>query len=187
MSEKLYLDAQSLLEDSFRLGAEVVASGFRPSIMIAIWRGGAPVGVAVQEMLACSGIHADHIAIRTSSYKGIDGRSAEIRIHGMNYLIKKVRHEDRLLIVDDVFDTGSTIEAVIDYLRGKARLNTPRDIRVAVPWYKPARNLTERVPDYYLHETDQWLKYPHSLEGLSRDEVAEARPALFEIIAPCLK
>ncbi|CAN0606682.1 unnamed protein product, partial [Ectocarpus sp. 12 AP-2014] len=165
MSEKVYLGAQKLLEDSFRLGAEVVASGFRPSMMIAIWRGGAPVGVAVQEILAQCGIDTDHIAIRTSSYTGIDGRSSEIRIHGMNYLIKKVTDADRLLIVDDVFDTGSTIDAVIRYLEEKARLNTPGDIRVAVPYYKPTRNLTDRVPDYYLHETEQWLKYPHSLEG----------------------
>lgn len=188
MSEKVYLAAQELLEDSFRLGAEVVASGFKPTMMIAIWRGGAPVGVAVQEILAYCGIETDHIAIRTSLYKPeIDGRSSEIRIHGMNYLIKKLTHEDRLLIVDDVFDTGSTIDAVINYIEEKARLNTPRDIRVAVPYFKPARNLTNRVPDYYLHETEQWLKYPHSLEGLSPAEVAKERPALYEIIEPHLQ
>ena len=187
MSEKVYLSAQELLEDSFRLGANVVASGFRPTMMIAIWRGGAPVGVAVQEILAYCGIETDHIAIRTSLYKPeIDDRSSEIRIHGMNYLIKKLRHEDSLLIVDDVFDTGSTIDAVIRYIEEKARLNTPKDIRVAVPYFKPTRNVTDRVPDYYLHETDQWLKYPHSLEGLSAGEVAEQRPALFEIIQPYL-
>ncbi|WP_414981866.1 phosphoribosyltransferase [Congregibacter sp.] len=187
MSEKVYLSAQELLEDSCRLGAKVVASGFKPTMMIAIWRGGAPVGVAVQEMLAYSGIEADHIAIRTSLYKPeIDDRSSEIRIHGMNYLIKKLRNEDSLLIVDDVFDTGSTIDAVIRYIEEKARLNTPKDIRVAVPYFKPARNVTNRVPDYYLHETDQWLKYPHSLEGLSAAEVAEQRPALYDIIQPYL-
>jgi hypoxanthine phosphoribosyltransferase len=186
MTAKVYLDAQDLLEDSFRLGAAVVASGFRPTIMIAIWRGGAPVGVAVQEFLAYAGIETDHIAIRTSSYTGIDGRSSTIRIHGMNYLIKKVRADDRLLIVDDVFDTGSTIDAVISDLERKARLNTPGDIRVAVPYFKPQRNLTDRVPQYYLHETEEWLKYPHSLEGLDVDELAEHRPDLYAIIRPCL-
>lgn len=186
MTEKTYLSAQQLLEDSFQLGADIVRSGFEPTMMIAIWRGGAPVGVAVQELLAYSGIDVDHIAIRTSSYTGIDGRSTEIRIHGMNYLIKKVQSTDRLLIVDDVFDTGSTIDAVIRYLEEKARLNTPSDIRVAVPYYKPTRNLTSREPDYYLHETEQWLKYPHSLEGLDAKEVAAHRPALWEILKPVL-
>lgn len=187
MANKLYLSAQQLLEDSFQLGAQVVASGFQPTIMIAIWRGGAPVGVAVQELLAYCGIETDHIAIRTSLYRpDIDNRAAEIRIHGINYLIKNVRHEDRLLIVDDVFDTGSTIDAVIRYVEKKARLNTPQEIRVAVPYFKPGRNVTRRRPDYFLHETDQWLKYPHSLEGLTPAEVAQHRPELYEIIEPHL-
>jgi hypoxanthine phosphoribosyltransferase len=182
MSEKQYLSAQQLLEDSFRLGAEIIKDGFRPTMMIAIWRGGVPMGIAIQELLAWYGIETDHIAIRTSSYTGIDGQSQEIRIHGMNYLVKNCRHQDRLLIVDDVFDTGLTIEAVIAHLKEKARLNTPQEIRVAVPYYKPSRNKTEREPDYFLHETSQWLKYPHSLEGLSIDEVAANRPELYAII-----
>lgn len=182
MPEKIYLTAQDLLEDSCRLGARIIASGFRPSIIVALWRGGTPIGIAVQELLAYANIETDHIAIRTSSYQGIDGRSAQIKVHGMSYLIKSVRHEDKLLIVDDVFDTGHTIDVVINHLRDLARLNTPHDIRVAVPYYKPKRNRTSRVPDYYIHETESWLKYPHSLEGLTPDEVRRHRPALYEII-----
>lgn len=185
MSEKIYLSAQGLLEDSFRLGAQVIKSGFQPSIMIAIWRGGTPVGIAVQEILSYFGIETDHIAIRTSSYgAGIDDRRGDIRIHGLNYLVKRIRHEDRLLIVDDVFDTGHTIEAVIDELRRKARLNTPDDIRVAVPWYKPDRNETGRLPDYYIHETESWIKFPHSLEGLTAEEIRRHRPEIAAIVRP---
>ncbi len=51
-----------------------------------------------------------------------------------------------MLIVDDVFDTGHTIQAVIRHLEEKARLNTPHDIRVAVPYYKPTRNETGGCP-----------------------------------------
>jgi hypoxanthine phosphoribosyltransferase len=182
MTTKTYISAQQLLEDSFLLGAKIVSSGFRPSIIIAIWRGGTPIGIAVQELLEYHGIETDHIAIRTSSYSGIDGRSSEIRIHGLNYLIKTVRREDRLLIIDDVFDTGHTIASVIQHLQLKTRRNMPAELRVAVPYFKPTRNETSREPDYYLHETEEWLKYPHSLEGLSVEEVAENRPALFQII-----
>ena len=52
----------------------VLESGFRPSFIVAIWPGGAPVGIAVQELLDYFGVHCDHIAIRTSSYRDIDGR-----------------------------------------------------------------------------------------------------------------
>lgn len=180
--EKVYIGAQALLEDSFLLGAKVYASGFRPSFILALWRGAAPIGIAVQEFLAFRGVVADHIAIRTSSYSGIDGRAREVAIFGMNYLIKNVTCEDRLLVVDDVFDTGHTVEALIDHLRTKARRNTPEDIRVAVPYYKPSRNQTGRIPDFYLHETEKWLKFPHSLEGLSEAEARRHRPELFAIL-----
>lgn len=165
-----------------RLGMNVYRSGFQPTFIVAIWRGGAPIGIALQEILQLQGIKADHIAIRTSSYHGIDGRADEVQVYSMNYLIKNVSHTDKLLIVDDVFDTGRSIKAVIDHLRRKARLNTPEDIRVAVPYYKPTRNLTDREPDYYLHETDQWLKFPHSLEGLTIKEMKKHRPELLAIL-----
>ena len=183
MSEKLYISPQLLLDDAFRLGSMVFDSGFRPSFILALWRGAAPIGIAVQEFLAYRGVTSDHIAIRTASYTGIDNQSREIAIYGMNYLIKNVTHEDRLLIVDDVYDTGRTIEALIRHLQAKARRNAPEDIRVAVPYYKPDRNLTDRVPDYYLHETAQWIKFPHSVEGLSAAEIRTHRPELFDILA----
>jgi hypoxanthine phosphoribosyltransferase len=182
MGEKFYLTAQGLLEDSFRLGAKILESGFEPSFIVAIWRGGAPIGMAVQEFLDYFGVSTDHIAIRTSSYQGIDGRSPTVSIHGTSYLIKNLQHEDRLLIVDDVFDTGHTIQALIQHLRDKIRLNLPGDIRVAVPYYKPSRRQTDIVPDYYLHETDQWIKFPYSLEGLTEAEIREQRPEIHDII-----
>ena len=178
----LYIGAQALLEDAFELGARVLESGFRPSFIVAIWRGGAPIGIAVQELLDYCGVESDHIAIRTSSYSGIDGRAPEVRVHGLNYLLKNIERADRLLIVDDVLDTGHTIDVVIRTLREKARRNAPNEIRVAVPFYKPSRNLTGRVPDYYLHETDEWIKFPHSLEGLTNEEIERHRPALHAVL-----
>jgi len=183
MVEKLYLDAQTLLEDSFELAAQVYASGFRPSFILAVWRGGAPMGIAVQELFAKLGVETDHIAIRTSSYHAIDNQSATVQVYSINYLVKKITSDDRLLIVDDVFDTGRSIEAIISKIRQKARKNTPDDIRIAVPYYKPSRNQTNRVPDYFLHETEAWLKFPHSVEGLSVEEVKSYRPKLYEILS----
>lgn len=181
--EKVYIGAQDLLDDSYRLGAAIVASGFRPSFILALWRGAAPIGIALQEFLAYHGIESDHIAVRTASYRGIDGRADTVEIYGLNYLVKNITHDDRLLVVDDVFDTGKTVAALIDTISAKTRRNQPHDIRVAVPYFKPARNLTSRVPDYYLHETDSWLKFPHSVEGLSPDEVRKYRPEIATILA----
>ena len=183
VSEKVFIDADELLLDSYRLAAQVIQADFKPSFMIAIWRGGAPIGIAVQEFLQYRGIESDHIAIRTSSYHGIDDQASQVQVHGLNYLAKNVIHEDRLLIVDDVWDTGLTIEAVIKELRRRARLNTPKEIRIAVPYFKPERNKTNLKPDFYVHEVDSWLKFPHSLEGLTTEEVRSHRPDLYEILS----
>ena len=94
MNDKVYISAQALLEDSFRLGAQILKSDFRPTFIVAIWRGGAPVGIAVQEMLKFFGIETNHIAIRTSSYTGINERTEDVRIHGLNYIVKNIDHDD---------------------------------------------------------------------------------------------
>lgn len=169
--DKRYLTAQQLLNDSFKLGLRVYKSGFRPSFIVAVWRGGTPVGIAVQEILDHLGIKTDHIAIRTSSYFGIKKREKRVRVHGLEYVIEHANWKDGLLIVDDVFDTGSSIKAILRALKTKMRRNMPKDIRVATAWFKPKYNLTNIVPDYYIHETDRWLVFPHELEGLSREEI----------------
>lgn len=179
---KIYLTAQGLLEDSFKLAHQVLKSSFKPTFIIAVWRGGAPIGIAVQEFLHFHGIHADNIAIRTSSYNGIDNQSRQVKVSGLDYLIKNMQHTDKLLIVDDVFDTGKSVEAIINQLSTALRLNTPEDIRIAVPYYKPSRNLVDFEPDFVVHETSDWLKYPHSLEGLNKEEMREKRPEIYEII-----
>lgn len=179
--EKTVLTAEQLLQDSFRLGVKILESGFEPTLIIAVWRGGTPVGMAVQEILSYCGVESDHIAIRTSSYTGVDERST-VAVHGLNYIIKKVCYDDRVLIVDDVFDTGNTFKAVIDELRARARGNTPEDIRMAVPWYKPSRNETDLVPDFYLHETSEWLVFPHELDALTPEEMQQRRPELHDIV-----
>lgn len=179
---KTYLTAQSLLEDSFKLAEQVLESGFKPTFIIAIWRGGAPIGIAVQEYLGFHGIQTDNIAIRTSSYSGIDNQSRQVKVSGLDYLVQNIQSYDRLLIVDDVFDTGRSVAAIIDELKSKMRLNLPRDIRIAVPYYKPSRKQVDIEPDYVVHETTDWLKYPHSLEGLSNKEMQQERPEIYQII-----
>ena len=182
--DKIVLSAQQLLEDSFQLGANVLRSGFEPTMIIAIWRGGTPVGMAVQEILGYFGVQADHIAIRTSSYAGVDQRKATVNVYGLNYVVNKIVHTDRVLIVDDVFDTGNTVAAVVEQLRKRSRDNMPADVRIGVPWYKPTRNETDLIPDYWIHETAAWLVFPHELDALNLEEMRIHRPELHSIIAP---
>lgn len=176
MTKKSYVSAQSLLDDSFRLGLKIMAEEFHPDYIIGIWRGGTPVGIAVQELMNYHGYPSDHIAIRTSSYTGIEEQSDEIRVHGLHYIIENVNAENSLLIVDDVFDSGRSIQAVIERINALSRRNTPEVVRIATIYYKPEKRKVPITPDYYIHETEDWLVFPHELEGLTRDEVAANKP-----------
>ena len=182
--EKRYIDANSLLDDSFRLADIILKSGFEPDYIVGIWRGGTPIGIAVQEYMDFVGIKTDHIAIRTSSYTGIAKRSSRVRVHGLGYIIDNINAEDNLLIVDDVFDTGLSVDAVLRELREKCRRNTPQVIKTATVYYKPEKRKADFPPDYFVHETDDWLVFPHELHGLSEQEIAEHKsPVVAEIVA----
>ncbi len=180
--QKTFITAQSLLEDSFRLAAEVYKDGFRPQFIIGIWRGGTPVGIAVQEYYEYKKVHTDHIAVRTSSYYGINQQSKTIKVHGLQYLVENANADDGLLIVDDVFDSGRSIDALIAQTRKLMRLNMPKDVRIATPWYKPANNKTKITPDYYIHESSDWLVFPHELSGLTDDEIRAGKTDLANVL-----
>jgi uncharacterized protein len=169
--DKVYLSANGLLEDSFRLADKIYDSGFRPTHIVGIWRGGAPVGIAVQELLEYRGVISDHIAVRTSSYTGIDQQEPEVRVYALGYLIDTLNPDDALLVIDDVFDSGRSIRAFLAELRLRCRHNMPRTVKIATVYYKPARNVTDLKPDYYVEKTDDWLVFPHEINGLSEDEI----------------
>ena len=179
--EKHFIRSENLIQDSFKLAWRVYEDGYRPNYIIGVWRGGTPIGIAVQEFFSVLGVPSDHIAIRTSHYKGIDERGCDVEVYGLNYIIKQVESEDSLLIVDDVHDTGISIEKIVTDLKAACKKNTP-EIRVATPYFKPSKNRTNRKPDYYLHETDKWLVFPHELEGLSLSEIKANKPEVSDLI-----
>ena len=177
MTSKTYIGAQQLLDDSFHLALKIYESGYKPDYIVGVWRGGAPVGIAVQELLDVMGVESDHIAIRTSSYTGIGERARHVTVHGLNYIIRRIQSEDSMLIVDDVHDTGLSIQQIITDIEAACKKNTP-DIKVATPYYKPGHNKTGRTPDFYVHETESWLVFPHELHGLDLEEIAKHKPGI---------
>ncbi|MFT5692785.1 MAG: hypoxanthine phosphoribosyltransferase [Oceanicoccus sp.] len=188
---KKFISADQLTLDSFKLAVQIYESGFRPNFIVGLWRGGSAVGIIVQDCLDFLGVPSDHISLRTSyrgaeSYQELINNEERIRVHGIQYLLDSLNSEDRLLIVDDVYGSGFNVKAVIDRLSKKMRRNMPADVRVAVPWYKPGRNRTDRIPDFYLHETDEWLVMPYELNGLSDDEIEQHKPLVRQLAANAL-
>lgn len=190
--KKQFIEEQALLEDAFRLAVNIFDSGFRPDFIVGIWRGGSTVGIYVQECLQYLGVKTDHIAIRTSyrgqpSYGELIENPESIRVHGLQYLFENLNREDKLLIVDDVFSSGYNVEAVINRLTRKCKRNMPKEVRVAVPYFKPVKNLSGRKPDYFLHTTEDWLVLPYELQGLSTEEIAEYKPDVAPLIREALQ
>lgn len=186
--EKRFVTEQEHLVDGFRLGAAVYASGFRPSFIVGLWRGGSTVGIMVQECLDTLGVTTDHIALRTS-YRGREDyeqtfrSKASIRVHGRQYLLENINAEDRLLIVDDVFSSGRHSRAVIDSLATRLKRNMPQEVKVAATWYRPPPHSAEDwLPDFYIHKTEQWLVLPYELTGLTTAELAEHKPFVLPLL-----
>lgn len=184
--KQTFVTADDLLLDSFRLAVQIHESGFQPDFLVGLWRGGSAVGIAVQEGLEHFGVSTDHIAIRTS-YRGYADYAARIeradaiRVHGLQYLLENLAGEHSMLIVDDVYSTGSSVRAVIEQLQKKTRRNMPHDVRIATVWYRPSER-TLRAPDYHVRESQDWLVLPYELSGLSVEELAEKKPELAPIL-----
>jgi hypoxanthine phosphoribosyltransferase len=185
MTER-FIAADDLLRDSFQLAANIYQAGFEPDFLVGLWRGGSAVGIAVQEGLDYFGTKTDHIAIRTSytgarQYSQMVSKGDDIRVHGLQYLLENLSAHHSLLIVDDVYSTGSSVNAVIKQLERKTRRNLPEDIRVATVWYRPTEK-TLRTPEYFVHETDDWLVLPYELSGFTIDELRKNRPEMSGLI-----
>jgi hypothetical protein len=74
------------------------------------------------------------------------------------------------------------VDALIKEIKKQSRLNTPSDIRVACTWYKPSMCAVDIKPDYYVHKSDEWLVFPHELDGLTKEEIAERKTDLKNIL-----
>ena len=176
--QKLYISPSDLRLDSMRLASKLYKDEFRPDFLVALWRGGAPIGIAVHEYLKWHGCNSDHIAIRTSRYTGIDQTAEAVEVHSTSYLRQKLKPGSSILLVDDVWDSGTTIVAFYEKLEKNLSFPLSQlDIRVAVVYYKPSRNPTALEPRYYLKETTDWLVFPHELEGMDLKEIEKAMGA----------
>ncbi len=176
MNKKIYLTSNELTRNSFELAYKVWSSGFRPDVIIALWRGGTPVGIAVHEFFHYKGCNCYNTVVKTVSYTGI-GKSAPPVIENIDYVMAKLTPESRILVVDDIFDTGKTAETI------KKRLeNHAGEIKFAMPYFKPSRNMTSFKPDYFVRVVSEWLVFPHELVGLTQDEIRDKDKDLYDLL-----
>ena len=165
MIEKEFLRADDLVRDSFSLAKRIYDSGFVPDVLLVLWRGGTPVGIVIHEFLLYKGIDTYHTALKVESYVGIGDR-VEPRIEYLESLLENVTSESRVLVIDDIFDSGSTMKHVTELLAPSVS-----EIKIATLYYKKDANTTDITPDFYSRKTDRWIVFPHELVGLSEREI----------------
>lgn len=169
-----YIDERNIHIMSLKLAKNIYESGFRPTKLIALWRGGTPIALYIHEYFKKKGHNIDHIAIRTSAYEGMN-QQKEIKVHGLGYIVETANANDEVLIIDDIFDSGKTAKKVIDDMNTRMRLNTPRVIKIATLFYKPTKNQVDFEPDYYYETTTKWVVFSHELEDLTDEEILELK------------
>lgn len=131
------------------LARQVAESGFRPTVVIAIARGGLVIAGSITYALDVKLVDA----INVEFYIDInETRPDPILLAPM--LDSASIAEQKILVVDDVADSGRTLALVLKLLRGFGA-----DVRSAVLYHKP-RSIV--VPDFVWRQTESWITFPWS-------------------------
>jgi len=177
---KEFVPYELVRDNALRLGWEIVQSGFIPDVIYVSLRGGAYLGNILSEYFkVCRQDDRPvfYAAVVAHSYTDIRQHSA-IRVDGWTYSPEYLRSGDKVLFVDDIFDTGRTINHLVNVIleRGLPR----RDVKVAVHDYKVFSDAEPLpiAPDYYCRrhdivsrDQDPWIHYlSHELIGLTPEE-----------------
>lgn len=138
-------------EASRELARQVVASGFMPDVVIAIARGGLLLGGSISYALgtkACG-------ALNVEFYTGVNTVLPEpVVLPPM--LDDASLSGKRVLLVDDVSDSGRTLDMVVRLVE-----NSGCEVRTVCLYVKPR---TVRAPDYVWRVTDKWINFPWSVQ-----------------------
>ncbi len=181
---KEFLSYDIVRNNALKMAYRIHQEGFVPDVIYVSLRGGAYLANVISEYFKIVRKEAHPVlyaAVVARSYSDIRQRD-RVMVDGWTYSPEHLRHGDKILLVDDIFDTGKTINHLVEILLEKG---IPRaDIKVAVHDYKYFTYQKEQLPiqpDYWCrkHEIttpdqDCWIHYmSHELIGLSEKELEE--------------
>ncbi len=198
---KEFVTSDLIRNNTLKMAHKIVSDGFMPDIIYVSLRGGAYVANVMSEYFKLLKTERPVLfaAVVARSYSDIRENS-KVMIDGWTYSPDHLRPGDKVLLVDDIFDTGKTINHLVEVIIEKG---VPRkDIKVAVHDYKYFTEQEEQLPiqpDYWCRkfespnrDNDNWLHYlNHELVGLTDSELEEYYykndPELRDILGPLLK
>ena len=202
MSKKEFLPYDQVRNDALKLAYKIYKDGFIPDVIYCSLRGGAYMANVISEYFK---IIAKVEKFHPVLYAGVVARSysdiaqhTKVYIDGWTYPPENLRAGDKILLIDDIFDSGRTINCLVETLMNSRGI--PRDdIKVVVHDYKYFSYYEEQLPiqpDYYCRkividkpENNLWIHYmSHELVGLTNEELEKnyysQDPQLREVLGP---
>jgi len=182
--KKDFLDYDTERNNALKLAYRIYNDGFIPDVIYVSLRGGAYLGNIFSEYFKI--VHKGerpvyYAAVVARSYTDFT-HSEKIRIDGWTYSPDHLRVGDKVLLVDDIFDTGRTINCLSQIILDHG---IPRkDFKVAVHDYKYFVDKKDQLPiqpDYWcvkhemsVNDENYWIHYmSHELVGLAPAELEE--------------
>ena len=134
--------------DIFRLWEKILEDGFKPDLIVAILRGGYFPAKVLDELFG--GLNLKTVEIKF--YRNIDRKEKPKIVQPLYGYVKR----KKVLLVDDVTDTGETLTLAVKHLNQKGALKVKTATIHKKVWSKIK-------PDYYVYEVDWWVVYPWEL------------------------
>ena len=195
--KKEFLQFDTERVNALKLARRIYCDGFIPDVIYVSLRGGAYMGNVISEyfkVVRQGERPVYYAAVVARSYTDV-AQSEKVMIDGWTYSPEHLRVGDKVLLVDDIFDSGKTINYLAQVILDKG---IPRkDLKIAVHDYKYFFDKEDQLPiqpDYWcrrhdvsVHDESLWIHYmSHELLGLSAKELEEyyykADPELREVL-----
>ena len=156
MAEKLFISWDEYNSTVEKLAIQIHKSGFKPNILIGIMRGGAPIIDVLSRVfkLKCA-----YLAVESYSGEGTEDQQGELVFsREMSSTVQEMK--GKILLCDDLSDTGVTLNKSIDWLKKYPALKgNIEEIKTAVLWKKKDSTFE---PDFCAQKLDSnpWIVQP---------------------------
>ena len=182
---KEFLAYNTVRNNALKMAHKIHMDGFIPDVIYVSLRGGVYLGNVISEyfkIIQRGTRPVYYAAVVARSYTGVRESNSRVKVEGWTYSPDHLRTGDKVLLVDDIFDSGKTINHLANIFLEKG---IPRkDLKVAVHDYKFFSDRAEHLPvqpDYWCRKhdlsansEDMWIHYSsHELIGLKKEELEE--------------
>lgn len=180
--KKEFITCKELRNNAIKLAYKIYSEISIPDIIYVLLRGGALLGNVISEyfkLINKGKRPVYYAAVVARSYRDIWNKE-KVKVDGWTYSPDHLRQGDQILLIDDIFDTGTTINHLVAIITDKGI--EPSEIKIAVHDYKVRTYIHEQSPiqpDFYCRklilkdpEEDIWIHYmTHELQNLTTHEL----------------